>query len=63
MPRLTEQSKSANPQRLLGVAAAAFARENANINEISLAAGFAKGTVYNHRKGRFEIARIHFARA
>jgi len=50
-PRLTEQSKSENRSRLLDAAAAEFARsglDDANINEISLAAGFAKGTVYNH---------------
>lgn len=51
MPRLTEQGKTENRTRLLEAAAAEFARkglEDANINEISLAAGFAKGTVYNH---------------
>ncbi len=51
MPRLTEQSKTENRRRLLDAAATEFARngiEDANINEISLAAGFAKGTVYNH---------------
>jgi AcrR family transcriptional regulator len=51
MPRLTEQSKTENRRRLLDAAASEFARkglEDANINEISLAAGFAKGTVYNH---------------
>jgi AcrR family transcriptional regulator len=40
-----------NRQRLLDAAAAEFARnglDDANINQISLAAGFAKGTVYNH---------------
>jgi TetR/AcrR family transcriptional regulator len=51
MPRLTAESKSENRGRLLEAAAVEFARsglEDANINEISLAAGFAKGTVYNH---------------
>jgi AcrR family transcriptional regulator len=51
MPRLTEQNKTDNRRRLLDAAAAEFARnglEDANINQISLAAGFAKGTVYNH---------------
>jgi AcrR family transcriptional regulator len=51
LPRLTEQSKTENRRRLLDAAAAEFARkglDDANINEISLAAGFAKGTVYNH---------------
>jgi len=51
MPRLTKQSKTENRRRLLDAAATEFARnglDDANINEISLAAGFAKGTVYNH---------------
>jgi AcrR family transcriptional regulator len=58
MPRLTEQGKSENRQRLLDAAAAEFARrglEEANINEISLAAGFAKGTVYNHFDSKQEL--------
>ena len=43
--------KDANRDRLLAAAADEFARlglAGANINEISLAAGLAKGTVYNH---------------
>ena len=51
MPRLTEKDKAENRRRLLAAAAGEFARKGlkeANINEISLAAGFAKGTVYNH---------------
>ena len=43
--------KAANRERLLAAAADEFARlglAGANINEISLAAGLAKGTVYNH---------------
>ncbi len=43
--------KVANRDRLLAAAADEFARlglAGANINEISLAAGLAKGTVYNH---------------
>ncbi len=51
MPRLTEEAKSENRRRLLDAAANEFARkglDDANINEISVAAGFAKGTVYNH---------------
>jgi AcrR family transcriptional regulator len=46
-----EQVLSETRQRLLQAAAAEFAREGfvgANINRISLTAGFAKGTVYNH---------------
>jgi AcrR family transcriptional regulator len=51
MPRVTEQEKLANRRRLLEAAAEEFAAkglDGANINEISLAAGLAKGTVYNH---------------
>jgi AcrR family transcriptional regulator len=51
MPRLTAEMKAANRDRLLEAAADEFARlglAGANINEISLAAGLAKGTVYNH---------------
>jgi AcrR family transcriptional regulator len=55
MPRpsrvMREQVLSETRQRLLQAAAAEFAREGyvgANINRISQAAGFAKGTIYNH---------------
>lgn len=51
MPRTTLQGQAANRARLLEAAAEAFACEGlgaANINEISLAAGLAKGTVYNY---------------
>ncbi len=55
MPRprraVREQVLSETRQRLLQAAAAEFAREGyvgANINRISQAAGFAKGTIYNH---------------
>lgn len=55
MPRLRDNVKedvlSATRQRLLEAAAAEFASQGyvgANINRISLAAGFAKGTIYNH---------------
>lgn len=51
MPRVTGEDKLANRRRLLEAAAEEFAAkglDGANINEISLAAGLAKGTVYNH---------------
>jgi AcrR family transcriptional regulator len=51
MVRVTQEVKLENRRRLLGAAAEEFAArglEGANINEISLAAGLAKGTVYNH---------------
>ncbi len=46
-----EQILSSTRQRLLDAAAVEFARKGfaeANINEISLAAGFSKGTIYNY---------------
>lgn len=51
MVRTTEQARARNRARLLESAAVAFARDGldrANINEISLASGLAKGTVYNY---------------
>lgn len=51
MARITEQARAGNRARLMEAAAVAFAREGldgANINEISLAAGLSKGTVYNY---------------
>src|SRR5918995_940971 len=51
MARITADTKEANRMRLLTAAAEEFARdglEGANVNEISLAAGLAKGTVYNY---------------
>ena len=49
--RRTERSKAATRERLLEAAAtefAAYGLDAANINEISLGAGLAKGTVYNY---------------
>ncbi|MCA9610000.1 MAG: TetR/AcrR family transcriptional regulator [Myxococcales bacterium] len=51
MPRITLEAKAENRRRLVEAAADEFAThglERANINRISLAAGLAKGTVYNH---------------
>lgn len=51
MVRITAEAKQANRARLLRAAAEQFALhgiDGANVNEISLAAGFAKGTVYNY---------------
>jgi AcrR family transcriptional regulator len=51
MSRVTEETKAVTRARLLKAAADAFAAHgvsDANINEISLAAGLAKGTVYNY---------------
>ncbi len=60
MARVTEETKELTRTRLLEAAAAEFARvgvDQANINDISLAAGLAKGTVYNY----FESKRALFA--
>ena len=49
--RITPETKLENREKLLWSAADEFAREGlaaANINRISLAAGLAKGTVYNY---------------
>jgi AcrR family transcriptional regulator len=51
MPRLTPAARDANRRALLDAGAEAFAelgRAGARIDDISLAAGLAKGTVYNH---------------
>lgn len=51
MARITQESREKTRKRLLEAAALEFARaglERANINEISVAAGLAKGTVYNY---------------
>ncbi len=53
-----EQAMADTRQRLLDAAVAEFAREGfagANINCISEAAGFAKGTVYNHFPSKREL--------
>lgn len=58
MARVTEQVKESNRRRLLEAAAAEFARagvDRANINEISVSAGLAKGTVYNYFASKREL--------
>lgn len=66
-----KQVLEANRQLILDAAAEAFAREGydgANINRISMAAGFAKGTIYNYFPSKqalmlvllSETARNHF---
>ena len=50
MPRVSEATRTENRARLLAAAADAFAEHGlhgARIDDISLAAGLAKGTVYN----------------
>ncbi len=51
MARISEHARELTRERLLEAAAVAFAREGlagANVNVISQAAGYAKGTVYNY---------------
>jgi AcrR family transcriptional regulator len=51
MMRVTSEQKEAHRTRLLEAAAAEFADagvDGANVNRISLAAGLAKGTIYNY---------------
>jgi len=62
MPRLKqvarEQTMSETRQGLLQAAMIEFAREgyaNANINDISVSAGFAKGTIYNYFPSKAEL--------
>jgi AcrR family transcriptional regulator len=58
MVRITGQAREANRVRLLEAAAAEFAAHGlagANINRISVAAGLAKGTVYNYFPSKEEL--------
>ena len=56
--RVTTETKRATRHRLLESAAAEFARaglQRASVDEISLAAGLAKGTVYNYFGSKEEL--------
>jgi AcrR family transcriptional regulator len=58
MVRVTADVKETTRARLLAAAAAEFARagfERANIDQISLAAGSAKGTIYNYFPSKEEL--------
>jgi AcrR family transcriptional regulator len=58
MVRVTASVKEATRARLLTAAAAEFARvgfERANVDAISLAAGYAKGTIYNYFPSKEEL--------
>ena len=58
MGKISEEKKRSVRERLLDRAARHFAKrgyEAANINEIALAAGFAKGTIYNYFKSKDEL--------
>ena len=58
MSRVTADAKQATRRRLLAAAAQEFARaglERANVDAISLAAGYAKGTIYNYFPSKEEL--------
>lgn len=58
MPRVTVETKQSTRARLLAAAAEEFGRvgfERANVDAISLAAGFAKGTIYNYFPSKEEL--------
>src|SRR5229473_6624294 len=58
MSRVTADAKQATRRRLLAAAAQEFARtglERASIDAISLAAGYAKGTIYNYFPSKEEL--------
>jgi AcrR family transcriptional regulator len=58
MPRVSTQTKQTTRERLLDAAAREFARtgfERANIDAISVAAGYAKGTIYNYFPSKQEL--------
>jgi AcrR family transcriptional regulator len=58
MPRVSAETKQATRARLLGAAAEEFGRvglARANVDAISLAAGYAKGTIYNYFPSKEEL--------
>src|SRR6266487_1605100 len=58
MVRVSADTKQATRARLLAAAAGEFGRtglERANIDAISLAAGYAKGTIYNYFSSKEEL--------
>lgn len=60
MPRVSEATKTQNRERLLDAAAQAFADHGlagAKIDDISVAAGLAKGTVYNYFESKEHLFR------
>lgn len=60
MPRVSEATKSQHRERLLAAAAAEFAERGlggARVDDISLAAGLAKGTIYNYFDSKEHIFR------
>lgn len=64
VPRVSEATKAEHRQRLLTSAAAEFAAkglDGARIDDISLAAGLAKGTIYNYFDSKADVFRAVIA--
>ena len=60
MPRVTEATRAEHRRRLLEAATAEFAAkgyDGARVDDISLAAGLGKGTIYNYFESKHEIFR------
>jgi len=60
MPRISEAAKAEHRQRLLQAAASEFAAkglEAARVDDISVAAGLAKGTIYNYFDSKIAVFR------
>ncbi|MCY4423901.1 MAG: TetR/AcrR family transcriptional regulator, partial [Acidimicrobiaceae bacterium] len=60
MPRVTEATRTEHRRRLLEAAAAEFAAkglDGARVDDISLAAGLGKGTIYNYFESKHEVFR------
>ena len=60
MPRVTEATRAEHRRRLLDAAAAEFATkgfDGARVDDISLAAGLGKGTIYNYFESKQEVFR------
>ncbi len=60
MPRVSEATKREHRQRLLDAAIVSFAAQglaNSRVDDISVAAGLAKGTIYNYFESKEELFR------
>ena len=60
MPRISEAAKVEHRRRLLDAAAAEFAAKGldaARVDDISVAAGLAKGTIYNYFDSKIDVFR------
>lgn len=60
MPRISEAAKAVHRERLLAAAASEFASKGfdaARVDDISVAAGLAKGTIYNYFDSKIAVFR------